>query len=91
MPYISAPRRESFALARNTLKTTRIDTIGELEYLLCYMADLYLSQHIMNFDNLNAVVGAFESGKMEVYRRLVAEYEDQKIASNGDVFRQEGK
>jgi len=91
MPYISTPRREAFALAKNTLKSTRLDTPGELVYMFCYMVDLYLSQRMTNFENLNAVIGAFESAKLEVYRRLVAEYEDQKIASNGDVFRQEGK
>jgi len=88
VPYISPARREAFALARNTIKSTRLDSIGELEYMFCWMADLYLSQHIVNFENLNAVIGAFESGKLEVYRRLCADYEQKKMETKGDVFKQ---
>ena len=88
MPYISGPRRESFAVARNTLKSTRLDTIGELVYMFCWMADHYMSQHIMNFENLNAVMGAFESAKAEFYRKMIADYEDGKEAANGPVWKQ---
>jgi hypothetical protein len=86
MPYLTGPRREAFALARNTLKTTRIDGVGELVYLFCYMADLYVGQHITNFELLNSVVGAFESAKMEFYRKMMAGYEDGKEQSNGPIW-----
>lgn len=89
MPYISSPRREAYALLRQAVKDTRVDTIGELEYLFCYLADLYVGQHLMSFELLNSVVGAFESGKMEFYRKMVAGYEDGKEAANGTVW--EGK
>ncbi len=34
----------------------------------------------------NAVVGALECAKLELYRRMVAPYENGKIAENGDVY-----
>lgn len=91
MPYISPPRREAFAQLRNAVKSTRLDTVGELEYLFCYLADLYVGQHIKNFELLNGVVGAFESGKMEFYRKMVAGYEDGKETANGTVWNKEDK
>ena len=91
MPYISSPRREAYALLRQAVKDTRVDTIGELEYLFCYLADLYVGQHLMSFELLNSVVGAFESGKMEFYRTVLGPYEQTKRESNGDVWAKEGK
>lgn len=35
---------------------------------------------------LNEVVGALESAKLELYRRIVGPYEDKKSAENGDVY-----
>lgn len=32
------------------------------------------------------MVGALESAKLELYRRKVSPYEDQKIEANGDVW-----
>jgi hypothetical protein len=87
MPYLTGPRREAFALARNTLKTTRIDGIGELVYLFCYMADIYVGQHITNFELLNSVVGAFESAKAEYIRNMLVPYEQNKQSTNGDVWK----
>ena len=88
MPYISRARREAFTLARNTLKSTRLDSVGELVYMFCWMADHYMSQHIMNFENLNAVIGAFESAKAEFYRKMIAEYEEGKESTHGTVWKQ---
>ncbi len=31
-------------------------------------------------------IGALECAKLELYRRLAADYEDQKCKQNGDVF-----
>ena len=37
-------------------------------------------------DELNAAIGVLECAKLELYRRVVAMYEDGKIKENGDVF-----
>jgi hypothetical protein len=33
----------------------------------------------------NEMIGALECAKLELYRRLIAEYEDCKIKENGDI------
>ena len=85
-PYISSPRREAYAHLKQEIKKTRIDTVGELTYLFDLLADLYMSQHMMNYENLNAVVGSFECAKLEFWRRVTAPYEDTKIESNGALL-----
>jgi len=37
---------------------------------------------------INAIIGALECAKLELYRRVAAPYEDDKIAENGDVYTQ---
>jgi hypothetical protein len=38
-----------------------------------------------SYARFNAINGALECCKQEVYRRLIAPYEDTKIEDNGDV------
>ena len=37
------------------------------------------------YARMNAVIGSLECAKLELYRRIVAPYEEEKIASAGDV------
>lgn len=39
-----------------------------------------------NYADLNAAIGVLECIKLELYRRVVAPYEDTKIIQNGDVY-----
>ena len=38
-----------------------------------------------NYEDYRNFIGELESAKLEIYRRLVAPYEDKKIKENGDV------
>jgi hypothetical protein len=40
----------------------------------------------VSYARLNEIVGCLECAKLEYYRRKVAEYEQQKIKENGDVY-----
>ena len=88
MPYISEPNREKLCGARVAIKSSRLDTIGDVEYLFCLIADHYLSLHPFAFATLNSIVGAFECGKMEFYRKMASVYEDGKEKANGTVWTQ---
>ena len=90
MPYITPVRREAFALLEEELKSTRIDTPGELVYLFCRVADLYVSQHLVEFRVMNDVVGALENAKLEFCRRVLAEFESKKELENGTIWSQLG-
>jgi len=39
-----------------------------------------------SYARINELIGALECAKLEVYRKLVAPYEDTKAVLNGEVF-----
>ena len=39
----------------------------------------------VSYQTYNDIVGVLDCAKMEIYRRLVAKYEDAKVEENGDV------
>jgi hypothetical protein len=45
----------------------------------------YISQNKESYQTYNDIIGALDCAKMEIYRRLVSDYEDRKIVQNGDV------
>jgi len=71
---------------------TRLDnggeaqTPGELNYVITKTVDAYLTQTPGNYANFNEAIGVLECAKLELYRRVVAQYEDTKMAENGDVY-----
>jgi hypothetical protein len=90
MPYITQQRREAFATLEKEMSFTRVDTPGEMVYLFCRIADLYMSQHLFEFARLNDVIGAFENAKEEFRRKMINDYEDGKEQTNGTVWKQWG-
>ena len=86
MPYISRPRREAFAELLAKIKETRIDSAGELNYIVTKLMLEYLKQHGEQYRMQNEVIGAIECAKMEFIRRKLVPLEQDKQAENGDVF-----
>ncbi len=80
MPYIKQDDRDRI---NNGGEPT---TAGELNYLITMKIDSYLNHKGISYTNLNEVIGVLECAKLEIYRRLVSNYEDEKIAENGDVY-----
>lgn len=54
---------------------------GELNYFIFKLAKGY----IHNYATAREFIGELECAKQEIYRRIVAPYEDTKIEENGDV------
>jgi hypothetical protein len=61
---------------------------GDLNYVITRAVDAYLARKGVSYANLNEAIGVLECAKLELYRRIVAGYEDRKIADpeNGDVY-----
>ena len=64
---------------------------GELNYAVTGLVDDYLARLATRegrtrYAHLNEAVGVLECAKLELYRRIAAPYEDEKIAENGDVY-----
>jgi hypothetical protein len=64
-------------------------TPGDLNYIISRLASLTLHYEGKSYNVLNALVGAMECAKLEMYRRVTAPYEDLKIVENGDVYTDE--
>lgn len=61
------------------------ETAGELNYLITSLVLRYIGPSI-SYGRINDAIGVLECAKLEMYRRLAAPYEDDKIAENGDVY-----
>jgi hypothetical protein len=79
MPYI--PKSEKAKVDQDNL----ITNAGQFNYALNQVISIYLEQNSMSYQTCNDIIGAMECAKMELYRRLLAPYEDKKILQNGDV------
>jgi hypothetical protein len=80
MPYIHPDDRSQILSGR------KIESAGELNYVITTLINEYISYNGKNYNNLNEVVGVLECAKLELYRRIAAPYEDIKIEANGDVY-----
>ena len=91
MPYVGPKTRKEWELAHYQL--THLDgrqTAGVLNYLITSAVDAWLGDK-PNYTRFNAAIGVLECAKLELYRRLVAPYENGKIKVNGDVYRNRGE
>lgn len=91
MPYITNEQRDVLddtikRLSLSLLSTKNRDEKkldGELNYVIC---SLISNLYDRNYFSLNRVMGVLTCVQLEVYRRIIAPYEDKKSIDNGDVF-----
>lgn len=90
MPYVTQEVREQLDKGLNKIleKGKSPADAGQLNYVITKIIDHYINdvKGGVRYTHLNEVVGVLECAKLELYRRVAAEYEDQKIAENGDVY-----
>lgn len=60
--------------------------VGELNFVLTTTINQFLDTRIRDYAAYNSILGVLTAMQHEIYRRLIAPYEDQKIQENGDVF-----
>lgn len=75
MPYIKPELRD---------KTPQ--NAGMLNYRLTRLLLWYLKAKGESYQTYNDIIGVLECAKLELYRRKVQHYENQKCRENGDVF-----
>jgi hypothetical protein len=85
MPYIKPEDREKFASLVAQFEATVISSPGELNYLLTMLTHRFLNMRQESYQGYNDAIGALEGCKLELYRRHVGSYENDKIKQNGDV------
>lgn len=80
MPYIDKKRREElgrYGYPKNA---------GELNYRITQVMLEYLKDKGESYQAYNDIMGVLEGAKLELYRRKIGIYEDQKKEINGDVY-----
>ena len=86
MPYIKQSQRDLLDSRIMGLAASIAD-LGELNYVLTGIINRYMKRvYDRTYTSYSMVLGTIEAVKMELYRRGVAPYEDQKRAENGDVY-----
>lgn len=85
MPYVDADARAHLDAGGEPRNA------GELNYAVTKLVDAYLARlrqadGRLRYAHLNEAMGVLECAKLELYRRIAAPYEDEKIAESGDVY-----
>jgi hypothetical protein len=90
MPYLSDEHKNELDDAiidlTTTLTETEVSIPGGLNYIISQIVDRVVVKHGESYSLYNTMLGSVEAAKLEIYRRLIAPYEDTKIKENGDVF-----
>ena len=93
MPYIKKHDRKKYEKAIDDivlqLNLSGLDgfyPVGDLNYIITTIIKKTLDRQGIRYQTLNAVVGALECCKLELYRRVISPYEDTKVDSNGDAY-----
>jgi len=84
MPYIPQEERSPTGRMARQLGVVAIGP-GQLNHALTSAILAYLGSE-PHYRDFNEVIGVLECVKQELYRRMVAPYEDKKCAKNGDVY-----
>ena len=82
MPYIEQKDRPDY---EKPIEQLNPEKAGDLNYILSRICADYIARKGKNYANLNEVMGVVACVSHEFYRRVVAPYEDTKIAANGDI------
>lgn len=81
MPYVLQKIRDELSL----IGELSVNDAGELNYCITTLIVNYLGM-VPKYADFNEAIGVLECAKLELYRRMVAPYEDTKCAENGDVY-----
>ena len=84
MPYILQNQRPYFT--PSLPDNHKFSVPGELNFALTKIIQKYVKDVGACYSTFNDIVGALECAKLEFVRRVVANYENQKINENGDVY-----
>lgn len=80
MPYIRQEDRESIGVA------CPVFAPGDLNYVISMALKSYWLHSQQTYTDINDIMGAIESAKLEFYRRVAVPYEEEKIKTNGDIY-----
>ena len=81
MPYIGQDARRSLDARKRPARSP-----GELNYQITMLIVKYVQTQGASYGTYNEAIGVLECAKLELYRRQVGPYEDEKLDETGDVY-----
>ena len=85
MPYIPKSEKDRVDKGLLALHLSDINNAGALNYAVHQVIAKYISQNKDDYQTYNDIIGVLDCAKLELYRRLISDYEDKKILLNKDV------
>jgi len=91
MPYIKKDERKCYKAEIKSIVKKLVDredeneVYGHLNFIIFTIMKKYVAKKGERYFRYNNLVGMLECCKQELYRRLVANYENQAITKNGDI------
>lgn len=88
MPYIDPHERAMLEDRIDDLQAVILSP-GTLNYVVTRLVHdwvLNSTSGLPTYSTYNAAIGVLECAKLEMYRRVVSPYEDNKMRTNGDVY-----
>ena len=85
MPYIPKSEKDRVDKGLVALHLSDINNAGALNYAVHQVIAKYISQNKEDYQTYNDIIGVLDCAKMELYRRVISDYEDKKILQNKDV------
>jgi regulator of sigma D len=95
MPYIPQDKRKELNNYMQKIldyiqKSENDIQIGEMNYIISNLINTYIEKtknnNTFNYNVCNNLIGLLECSKLELYRMVISEYEDQKIKQNGNLY-----
>jgi len=84
MPYIKLEDRAHYDDEIGNLAATAMSSPGHINYVISKFLHQCLPSQ-PKYADLNAMIGVLECAKLELFRKVVAPYEDDRHAENGPV------
>lgn len=84
MPYITRERRAMFDEHLAHI-AEHLESGGEINYCVYKLCLEFLKRKGLSYTTSMVPFSALGAAQQELYRRVIAPYEDGKIAENGDV------
>lgn len=87
MPYIKKSKRDNlYPHVENLISALKQNAFneGEVNYVISRIVKAAFDSNPC-YSEINKLMGAMESAKLEFYRRMAVPYEEEKIKENGDI------
>jgi hypothetical protein len=84
MPYIKRQKRKELDPLIDDL-TNSLSSVGDYNYAITRLLHSYIVYNGLCYSTLNNAMGVVECAKQELYRTVIAPYEDDKCEENGAI------